>query len=196
MACHRGRGSGCSRPGCGVSPLAGGHHLPHHRASRTYRGLGKQTLGGYKQNLVHSRTQEKGTVTPQETDPDLPMSVQEWRWRLRSAVACCRVGGTECGSACMGPFEGGRHLLHYHHHSLVSGQTTGREHRSTHQQKIGLKIYWAWPCPSEQGPVSPTVCLSHQEASIISLLVISGQTEWKPQSQKINQIGHMDHSLV
>ena len=28
-------------------------------------------------------------------------------------VACCRVGGTECSSACMGPFEGGHHYLHY-----------------------------------------------------------------------------------
>ena len=35
---------------------------------------------------------------------------------------------------------------------------------STRQQKIGLKIYWAWPHPSEQDPVSPTVNLSHQEA--------------------------------
>ena len=40
-------------------------------------GLGKQTLGGHKQNLVHTRTQEKGAMTPQETDPDMPMSVQE-----------------------------------------------------------------------------------------------------------------------
>ena len=44
---------------------------------RTSTGLEKQTLGGHKQNLVHTRTQEKGAVTPQETDPDLPMSVQE-----------------------------------------------------------------------------------------------------------------------
>ena len=36
----------------------------------------KQTLGGHKQNLVCTKTQEKGAVTPQETDPDLPMSVQ------------------------------------------------------------------------------------------------------------------------
>ena len=43
----------------------------------TCTGLGKQTLGGHKQNLVHTRTQEKGAVTPQETDPDLPMSIQE-----------------------------------------------------------------------------------------------------------------------
>ena len=34
-------------------------------------------LRGHKQNLVCTRTQEEGTVTPQENDPDLPMSVQE-----------------------------------------------------------------------------------------------------------------------
>ena len=43
---------------------------------RTSTGLGKQTHGGHKQNLVQTRTQEKGAVTPQETDPDLPVSVQ------------------------------------------------------------------------------------------------------------------------
>ena len=32
---------------------------------RTSTGLTKQTLGGHKQNLVHTRTQEKGAVTPQ-----------------------------------------------------------------------------------------------------------------------------------
>ena len=44
---------------------------------RTYTGLGKQTLGGHTQNLVHTRSQEKGAVSPQETEPDLPVSVQE-----------------------------------------------------------------------------------------------------------------------
>ena len=29
------------------------------------------------QNLLSARTQEKGAVTPQETDPDSPVSVQE-----------------------------------------------------------------------------------------------------------------------
>ena len=43
--------------------------LTHHRAARTYTGLGKLTLGRHKQNLVH---QEKGAVTPQGTDPDFP----------------------------------------------------------------------------------------------------------------------------
>ena len=36
----------------------------------------KQTLGGHRQNLVGTRTQEKG-VSPQETGPYLPVSVQE-----------------------------------------------------------------------------------------------------------------------
>ena len=31
----------------------------------------------HKQNLVGTSTQEKGAVTPEETDPDLPMSVWE-----------------------------------------------------------------------------------------------------------------------
>ena len=44
---------------------------------RTSTGLGEQTLGGHKQNLVRTRTQEKGAVTPQETDPDLTVSVQK-----------------------------------------------------------------------------------------------------------------------
>ena len=39
--------------------------------------IGKQTLGGHKEEHVGTRTQEKGAVTPQETDPDMPMSVQE-----------------------------------------------------------------------------------------------------------------------
>ena len=45
--------------------------------TRTYTGLEKQTLGGHKENLVCTRTQEKGAITPQETDPNMPVSVQE-----------------------------------------------------------------------------------------------------------------------
>ena len=44
---------------------------------RTSTGLGKQTLWGHKQNLVYTRTQEKGSVTPQETQLELPVSVRE-----------------------------------------------------------------------------------------------------------------------
>ena len=39
--------------------------------------------------------------------------------RHGSAVACCKVGGTDCSSTCMGSFEGGCHYLYYLHHSLL-----------------------------------------------------------------------------
>ena len=61
---------------------------------------GNRLLEGTNRTLC-TRTQEKGVVTPQETDPDLPRSVQESRWRLGPEVACCRVGGTEWDSVCM-----------------------------------------------------------------------------------------------
>ena len=38
---------------------------------------GKQTLGGHKQNLVRTRSQEKGAVSPQVSEQELPVSVQE-----------------------------------------------------------------------------------------------------------------------
>ena len=73
----------------------------------------------------------------------------------------------------------------------------GREHSSTHHDKIGLKIYWAWSCPSEQDPVSPSVSLSHQETSISFLFSsIRGQTDWKPQSQKTNQLSQVLGNLA
>ena len=52
--------------------------LTHNKAARTYTGLGKQTLREHKQNLVCTRTQEKRAVTPQESNPDLPVRVQEY----------------------------------------------------------------------------------------------------------------------
>ena len=44
---------------------------------QNFHKTGKQTLSGHKQKLVHTRSQEKGAVSLQETDPDLPVSVQE-----------------------------------------------------------------------------------------------------------------------
>ena len=73
-------------------------------------------------------------------------------------MACFRVRGTECDSVCTGPFEGGRHYLHDLHHSLASGQATGREHSPAHLQKIELKIYWEWPVVLEKTLESPLDC--------------------------------------
>ena len=58
---------------------------------------------------MHTRTQEEGAVIPQETDPDVPMSIQESLVEVWSAVACCRVRGTEYSRRGTEPSEGGRH---------------------------------------------------------------------------------------
>ena len=59
-----------------------------------------------------------------------------------------------------------------------------------------IQYYWAWLCQSEQDPGSPTVTVSHQEASItLWSWFIRGQTEWKPQSHKINQTDPMATAL-
>ena len=62
---------------------------------RTFTGLEEQTLGGLKQNLVCTRTQEKVAVTPQETEPDLPVSVQESPVETWINMACHGVRDTE-----------------------------------------------------------------------------------------------------
>ena len=112
---------------------------------RISTGLGKQTLGGHKQNLVHTKTQEKGAATPQETDPDLP--------------ECPGISGRGMGWQCLLQGRGDEYNCyhHYHYHSLASGQTTGRKHNPTLQEKIGWKIYWAWPWEKAMAPHSSTL---------------------------------------
>ena len=51
-----------------VNPTIGCQNLNRTRETDPWR---------HKQNLVCTRTHEKGAVTPQETDPDFPVSVQE-----------------------------------------------------------------------------------------------------------------------
>ena len=160
-------------------------------------GLGNRLLEGTNKTLCvpgSRRMEQWPHKRLTQTCLGVSWSLQQ---RCGPVVACCRVWGTEGSSACMGPFEEGCHYLHYLHHSFASSQTTEREHSPAHQQKIGLKIYWAWPCPSKQDPVSPSVSFSPQEASISLLsLSIRGHKKWKPQLQKTNQTDHMDHSLV
>ena len=83
------------------------------------------------------------------------------------------VGSGELSTTVLAsPCEGGCHYCHYLYYSLVWGQTIGRDHSSMNQQKIGLKIYWAWPHSSEQDPNSSIASPSYWEAST-SLLSLS-----------------------
>ena len=137
-------------------------------------------------NLVHTMTQEKGAVTSQETEPDLPVSVWE-------SPAETRVGSQGHWIQQSRPQSFWRRLP-LPHESLTSGKTTGKEHNSTHQYKIRLEIYWAGTAHQSKTQLTP------QPVSPIRKLLLSSsirrQTEWKPQSQKTNQTDHMDNSLV
>ena len=79
--------------------------------------LGKQTLGGHKQNFVHIRTQEKGAVTPQVTEPDFSVSVQESLAEAWVDGGLLQGRGTEYNSPGISPLEGGCHYHHYPYHS-------------------------------------------------------------------------------
>ena len=152
----------------------------------------------YKQSTklcAHQKPRDRSSV-PTRDWPRLPCEcpgvsggVLGWQWPA--------VGSSHWIQHCVHKSFWRSPLLKLPLPQFASGQTTGREHSLTHQQRVGLKIYWAWLRPSEWDLVSPTVTLSHQEASTSLLsLSIRGQTEWKPQPQKTNQTDHMDHSLV
>ena len=54
------------------------------------------SLGGHKQNLAYTRTQGKGTVIPQETEPDLSASVGGSS--MKAGVSSCGVGTPDSNS--------------------------------------------------------------------------------------------------
>ena len=70
---------------------------------------------------MFTRIQEKGAGTPQKTDPDLPISVQESPAEAWVGGGLCRVGSSKFISGCMESFEEGHHYVHYLQHSLAPG---------------------------------------------------------------------------
>ena len=103
----------------GISLFQGGCHRPKQEATQprpSPENWIKDSPSMAPTWTLCTRTQEKGTVTPQETCLWVSGSLQ---WRRGSGVACCRVGGADCSSTCPGSFEGGHHYLHYLHHSIV-----------------------------------------------------------------------------
>ena len=149
-ACHRGRGSEYSRPRYGISPLGEVAINPTTEPAITQEWE-KRLLEGTNKTLCKPGPRRKEQWPHKRLTPQTCPWVSRSLWQRHGlVVACCRVRGTECGIVSTGRFEGGCHYLHYLHHSLASGQTTGREHSLIHKQNIGLKIYWAWPCTSEQ----------------------------------------------
>ena len=93
-------------------------------------------------------------MTPQEAEPD-SVTVQDSPVEAWVSSGLLQGQGTERSSVCMGHLEGGHPYLHYLHHSLVSGQTIGREQSLTLQQKIRLKMYRAWPAHQNRTQLPP-----------------------------------------
>ena len=118
-------------------------------------------------------------MTPQETDSDLPMSVQQ------SPVVARWWPAAELGS--LSAEVSARDLLEevaiiFITSAVVWPQVKQQGGNSpAHQWKTGWKTYGARPQPSEQDPVYSSVHLCHQETPI-SLLSFSirGHTELKP----------------
>ena len=73
-----------------------------------------------------NRLLEKTAVTPQETDPDLPVSVQESPQRRGSAVTTAGSGALR-EAVCMGPSKGGGHYLLYLQFGLRSNNREGTQ---------------------------------------------------------------------
>ena len=94
----RGRGSGYSRPGYGISP---------NPTIETYTGLGNRLLEDTNKTLytwVPRRKQQWPHKTLTQTCPWVSRSL----WQRHGLVmACCSIRGTECGNGCTGPFERG-----------------------------------------------------------------------------------------
>ena len=94
--------------------------LTHHRATRTHTGLGKQTLGGTDRTLWAPGPRRKEQWPYKRLTQTCLWASRSLQGRRGSAVACCRVGGAERSSACMGPFEGGHHSLPHLKHTKAT----------------------------------------------------------------------------
>ena len=136
-ASSRGRSSGCNY--LGLQTL---WHKPSWRSSPLTPPQSRQYLD--RTELTDSwraQTELCAYQDPGErsSDPrrDWPSPARECPGVSSGGVGGgCRaagLGGTESGSMCLGPSEGGHRYLHHLRHSLFSGQTTGREHSGYHQ---------------------------------------------------------------
>ena len=95
--------------------------LTHHRVPELTQGWETGSQRAQTEPCVHQDPGKRSSDPTRACSRLARECPGDWR-RRELVVAYCRVGGTECGSTCMRPFEGGRHYLHYLHHSLASSQ--------------------------------------------------------------------------
>ena len=138
----------------------------------TSGGNRDSTLGGHTQSSVCIRTQQEGTGTPWETEPDLP-ALEGLLWSQGTAVA--HHGDKDTGSRSSGKYSGCEPSQ-----SLPLAQPKGLwapvlgRLRPNNQQEansappISRQADYSFTelCPPEQHPALPTTSPSHQEAQI------------------------------
>ena len=90
--CCRGRGSGCSRPGYGTSPLGGGHHYPTREPPELTQDSGNRLLEGTSKTLCVPGPKRKEQWPQKRLTQTCPWVSRSLRRRRRLAVACCRLG--------------------------------------------------------------------------------------------------------
>ena len=96
---------------------------------RIYTELGQQTLSGHKENLC--APEQRKEQWPQKRLKQTCLWVSRGlQQRHGLVVAFFRVRSTKCNSKELMKEV---NYLHYLHHNLFSGKTTGREHSPTHQ---------------------------------------------------------------
>ena len=196
VACHRDRGSGHSRLGYGISPLGRDRHLPHHRAARTYTGLGNKLLEVKNRTLCapkprkkeqwpHKRLTQLTRECPGVSSRDAgwwwaaaglgAVNVAVCAWNLLKEVAIIFITCT-----IVWP--------------LVNSREGTQPHPSTENW---MKDLLSMVPPLRRRPIFP-LSQSFPSGSSVILLSCSiwGQIVWKTQSQKTNQFDHMDHSFI
>ena len=122
------------------------------------------------------QTKQNRAVTPQETDPDLPVSVQEPPAQAQVGGGAAELGAPSVAVRIWDLLkEAPLSPLPPPYFGLRSNYRGGTQPSN---RILDLTFTEHGPTPSEQDPVSPTVSISYQEASISLLsLLIRGQTE-------------------
>ena len=78
------------------------------------------------QSFVHTRSQERGAVSPRETEPDFPLSVQASLVEAWVDSGLLRGPGAEHNSVCTRPFEG-HHCHNHREHTLPPAKQRGEK---------------------------------------------------------------------
>ena len=116
-------------------------------------------------------------MTPQKTDPDLPVSVQESLAEVWVGSDLFRVGALSVAVCAWDLLK--EVTIIFINTTIVWPQVKSREGTQLHPlTENWIKDLLRMARPSEQDPVFPSVSLSHQEASISLLsFFIRGRTD-------------------